>query len=323
MNKIIRKIANQNKISKKTIEEAFERSGFTVDIEFNRGEEAFLNHYVVKCNEKTYHFLNRKVSYFNDRHSTSTLRQLSILSDIGFVSPLHIGVGDFSNILYRAKYSPDVRMHVENYMVEDFSINLASAYFNKHIKVSYSFSTYLVIIHEAIRAYFSGLNSVAVLSIYPVIEGALRNLQCKFGSQSESNTSAKAFDKSFRHMIIDIGRNSLGASDWHPGYNTYNEEELSFFTHLFPYCDLINSFRIFVKDVLYMPTGNLKSEFSVNRHMVVHMLNGFSIQKSDFIRLFYCMVHVAFAEAMFDNKVPMFWRGIYDEDVQEFSDFRP
>lgn len=323
MNKIIRKIVNQNKISKNTIQEAFERNNLTVDVDFGRGENAFLNHYIVKCNEKTYHLLNRKVSYFDARHATSTLRQLSILSEVGFVSPLHIGVGDFSNILHRAKYSPNVRMQIENYIIEDFSINIASTYFNKYIKVSYSFSNYLVIVHEAIKAYFSGLNSVAVLSLYPVIEGALRKLQCKFGNQLENNISAKAFDKSFRHMIIDIGRNRLGTSDWHPGYHTYGDEELNFFIHLFPYCDLMNSFRIFVKDVLYMPTNNLTSEVSVNRHAVVHMLDGFSIRKSDFIRLFYCMTHIAFAECMFDKKVPLFWPGIQDDDVQHFSNFRP
>ena len=66
-------------------------------------------------------------------------------------------------------------------------------------------SNYKAILFEAIEAFYLGYDHIAIMSLFPVFEGGLRNLQNKIPGTNSSIVKADLFDKGIRQMIIKWG----------------------------------------------------------------------------------------------------------------------
>lgn len=170
---------------------------------------------------------------------------------------------------------------------------------------------YKTIILESIEAYYLGMDNIAVISLLPVFEGGLRNLQVLTLGINSKNVKADEFDKGLRNLLLSWGRNRMKKYSWHPGKNESNEKEIDFLTHAFPQADVINSFRIFFSEVLYKNSDS--STNSLNRHIILHLLKNDFNNPSNFIRMFLLLTHIVFIESLSNQSVPFFWCG-YDND---------
>lgn len=268
--------------------------------------------YTLLVDEFKFILPERPVSYLNNHWGRCTTIQAHA-NALGIALPLYIGLGTIDSAIHKIECSNTPLENSNKWLFENFSIEIAIAYFNKYFLHSESFKNYKTIIFEAIEDFYLGYDHIAIMSLFPVFEGGLRTLFVKFADGDDTNTSADRFDKQIKNLIITWGERQISEFDWHPGKGYDIETEIDFFTHLNPQCDLINSTRSFFNNVIYKPTRGI-NEGSFNRHLALHLLNKNYNEPSNFVRIFLALTHITFAESLLNNKVPFSWQGVDDMD---------
>jgi hypothetical protein len=254
----------------------------------------------------------RPISYYNVKMGRVTGTQKSALP-LSLPVPLHIiGEGQFITELFTILNSEDPKKSADYWLNEFFAPEIAAAYFNKYFSASDSLKDYQTIIFEAIEAYYLGMDHIAIMSLIPVFEAGLRNIQDYKLSIKSNNVSAVIFEQNLKNIIKLWGRRRLGAYAWHPGKNYNSAIEIDFLTHICPQSDVINAFRVFFKEVLYKSSHGNNEGF--NRHLIIHLLKNDFRNPANFVRIFICLTHIAFIESLDNPKVPFFWPGIDARD---------
>jgi hypothetical protein len=156
------------------------------------------------------------------------------------------------------------------------------------------------------------MDYVAIMSLIPVFEAGLRNIQNSVLGMSAQNVSAKEFEKGLKDLIISWGRRKTHEYVWHPGKTYDCEVEIDFLTHACPQADVINAFRLFFSNILYKESEHDVS--GLNRHVIVHMLKSDFNNPANFPRVFLALTHVVFIESLINEKIPFFWPG-YESDI--------
>jgi hypothetical protein len=261
--------------------------------------------------------LERPVEFYNKKYGRVTNIQ-SRMIEYSIPVPLYIGQGDMSKTFYQAANSADAHAEVETWLHDIFEIDLVSAYFLNYFSKSDVFKNYRLIILEAIESFYMGLDHVAVMALIPVFEGALRNLQNLMLEEDSGNVSGKIFEKRLRAILKSWGGRRVSEYDWHPGIYGVDSLEVDFYTHICPQSDVINSFRLFFKNVLYKPSRSNGS--GLNRHLIVHMLGGGLSSSADFYRVFLALTHITFIESLTNDAVPFFWQG-YSDDSRRLGEY--
>jgi len=233
--------------------------------------------------------------------------------------PLYIGEGTLSKEIHRILDSEDPYKQSNTWLLRNFSIETALAYFNKYFSKSKCLSPYKTIIFEAIEAFYLGYDHISIMSLFPVFEGGLRNLLVELADVEAHTVSSESFEKGLKKLLLRWGRQQTKDFDWYPGNGINLDVEVDFFTHLNPQCDVLNATRSFFTEVIYKPT-NGKIESSFNRHLTVHLLNNNFNEPANFVRIFLALTHLTFAESIFNQDVPFFWEGVdsYDKDIARF-----
>ncbi|NWC82656.1 hypothetical protein HX798_20535 [Pseudomonas putida] len=311
----LRKLSNIAKLTAPLIEGAFlRREGLMVDVRaVTIGSKPAFE---IVSSEGKFLLLERPVSYHNKRSGRATGFQLNLL-EYAIPLPLHMGYGDALKGFYDAKRSQQSNA-VDKWFYEHFEIRLATAYFSQYFCHSEALKDYRLIIFEAIEAFYMGLDNIAIMSLFPVFEGGLRNLQEKMIGVDKGNVSSKIFSKGLKKILTDWGRRSVAEYDWHPGMYGYEAVEFDFYTHICPQSDVINSFRLFFEQVLYKSTPQAGEGF--NRHLVVHLLkNDFNIS-TNFMRIFLVLTHITFIESLTNKSIPFFWPG-YSQESNRLGDY--
>lgn len=266
----------------------------------------------VIINDLKFLLTERPISYLNKRWGRCTIIQ-EHANSLGIALPLYIGEGTLSSAIHGIKKTENPLDNANKWLFENFSLELAIAYFNKYFSKSESLKNYQTIIFEAIEAFYLGYDHISIMSLFPVFEGGLRSLFVRYADGDDTNTSADRFEKEIRKLIITWGSRDIDGFDWHPGKGYDIESEIDFFTHINPQCDVLNSTRSFFKNVIYKPTGGI-NEGSFNRHLTLHLLNRNFNEPSNFVRIFLALTHISFAESLMNNNVPFSWKGIDDND---------
>ena len=303
----LKKLSRMDKIDEYSIVKGFSKwSGSEVEVSKARLDKPGFE---IATQDGTYLLLERPVSYYTKNFWRMTTLQQRMI-EFSMPVPLYIGEGRVAQTFYSAADSPAANVEVERWISDIFEIDLAAAYFTNYFSKSKVFSDYRLIILEAIECFYMGLDNLAVMGLIPVLEGALRNLQNQLLKESSNTVSAKEFERKLRIIIKEWGARRVAGFDWHPGVYGNEVVELDFFTHICPQADLINSFRLFFRDVLYKPsTVSMKG---LNRHLIVHMLGGGLNKFTDFYRVFIALTHIVFIESLADDDIPTFWQG-YNE----------
>lgn len=261
--------------------------------------------------------LERPVDYYNKKWGRSTNMQKR-MSDFGIPVPLFLGQGDMSRSFHAASTTPLPHSLADQWLYDIFEPELVAAYFHNYFCNSEALKDYKLIIWEAIEAFYMGMDHVAIMSLIPVFEGGLRNLQNRLLVEDKGNVSAKVFERRLREILTEWGRRRVSKYVWHPGVYGNADLEVDFYTHICPQSDVINCFRIFFKDVLYKPTSGKFIGF--NRHVIMHMLDNNFNNPTNFYRIFLALTHLTFIESLSSQKVPFFWQG-YNEHSKLLSDY--
>ncbi|MFI3308950.1 hypothetical protein [Ewingella allii] len=308
--RILKKISTFSIVNEEDILKQFSgRHGINVTV-----EKSDLCHggFTVSVEGMKFFLSERPISYLNKHWGRSLLIQ-ERSNPFGIALPLYIGEGNLSSEIHKISNSNNPIKNANEWLFNNFSIEIAIAYFNQYFQPSESFSPYKTIIFEAIEAFYSGYDHIAIMSLFPVFEGGLRNLLVKFTGSDDTNTNAEIFEKGLRNLLINWGTQQLGDYDWHPGKGYDVETEINFFTHINPQCDVLNCTRSFFKNVIYKPTHGVNSG-SFNRHLTLHLLNNNFNEPSNFVRIFLALTHITFAESLFNPKVPFSWKGVSKND---------
>ncbi|CRM11749.1 hypothetical protein [Pseudomonas sp. 8 R 14] len=254
----------------------------------------------------------RPISYYNEKWARVTWTQEAALT-LSLPVPLHfVGEGEFIKELFKMRNSENPKDAADYWLNEYFAPEIAAAYFNKYFSTSDSLKEYRTIVFEAIEAYYLGMDHVATMSLIPVFEAGLRNIQDSKLGTKPNNVSAEVFEQNLKEIIKQWGRRRLEAYAWYPGKNYNSAIEIDFLTHICPQSDVMNAFRIFFKDVLYKSSSGNNDGF--NRHLIIHLLKNDFKNPANFVRIFICLTHIVFIESLENPNVPFFWRGIDAED---------
>lgn len=313
----LKSICRQPTLNVAQIESMFrKRSSVEVSvIPKNIGRDGF----EIQTDEGLVFVTERPVAYLNKKWGRVTGLQERML-DLSIPVPLYIGEGTVVSDIHRINNSKNPMNEANVWLHQSFTAEIAVAYFNKYLSVSESFKDHKSIIFEAIEAYYFGLDHIAIMSLFPVFEAGLRNIQAKLLNTSEGNVSTEGFDKGLRELILNWGRSRFPMYSWYPGKGYNTDVEIDFLTHVNPQCDVINAFRLFFKHVLYKPSHAGTSINGFNRHLVVHLLKNDFNEPSNFARLFLALTQITFIESLHNQNVPFFWQGV-DERDQKISNY--
>ncbi len=259
----------------------------------------------------------RKIDHYNKTMGRATLIQERMLK-LAIPIPLHIGLGTITQNLARIYKSKSPQKEADLWLYDVVTIETALAYYNKYFSVSESLKEYKTIIFESIEAFNMGLENIAIMSLIPVFEGGLRNIQNIVLNENSNNVSTKKYNKGLKNLILIWGRRKLTGYAWHPGKDDGTDAEIDFLTHICPQSDVINAFRLFFKDVLYK--SNSHNIGGLNRHIIVHMLRNDFKNPTHFFRLLLALTHITFIESLYNPNVPFHWQGI-DEKDKKISEY--
>lgn len=253
----------------------------------------------------------RPISYYNEKAGRITRYQESAIP-FSLPIPLHLGQGQVDQAISEISHASNPKDAADYWLNEIFCPEIAATYFNKYFSNSNSLKDYRIIIFEAIEAYYLGMDHLAIMSLIPVFEAGLRNIQNSMLSTQQNNISADVFEKQLRDIIVQWGRRRLNAYIWHPGKDYNSVLEIDFLTHICPQSDVVNAFRNYFRHVLYKPSYGNADGF--NRHIIMHLLKNDFNNPANFPRIFICLTHITFMESLNNQNVPFFWPGIDEKD---------
>lgn len=306
--RILKKLYKSPALSAAIIIESFERrEGVSVIVEeVDIGKPGFK----IVSEKGVFLLLKHSVDYYNANWGRSTSIQSRMLP-YGIPVPLYLGQGEISAGFHAAANSKDPANAVEKWLNDIFEMDLVAAYFLRFFSKSEALKDYRVIIFEAIESFYMGLDHVAIMSLIPVVEGGLRNLQSLVLGEDKGNVKGEIFEKRLKFILKNWGDRRVSDYDWHPGRYGVDDIEVDFYTHICPQSDVINCFRLFFKNVLYRTAESNGGGF--NRHVIVHMLGNDFNKPANFYRVFLALTHIAFIESLTNENVPFFWQGYNDE----------
>ncbi|UVL89467.1 hypothetical protein [Pseudomonas sichuanensis] len=313
--KILKKLYRLPSLSPSLIIEEFKRrEGVSVSVEeVDVGKPGFK----ILSGSRSFLLLEHSVEHYNKKWGRATSTQSRLLP-FGIPIPLYLGQGEMSNGINKAINSEDPSAAMEEWLHNIFEIDLVAAYFLNFFSKSESLKEYRLIILEAIESFYMGLDHAAIMSLIPVFEGGLRNLQNLLLEEDCGNVAGVVFEKRLRAILKGWGARRVSGYDWHPGVYGVESVEVDFYTHICPQSDVINCFSLFFKDVLYKPAG--LGNIGFNRHVIVHMLGGDFNRSANFYRVFLALTHITFIESLTSENVPFFWTG-YDDESRRMGEY--
>lgn len=233
--KTLKNLCRQSKLTINLIQDMFQKdeSVMVLVTPKNIGRDGFEVH----TDEGLFFLTEKPIEYLNSHWGRVTGLQERML-DLSIPVPLYIGEGTIVKDIHRINNSNNPTNEANLWLHESFTSEVAVAYFNKYLSVSDSFKEYKSIIFEAIEAYYLGLDHIAIMSLFPVFEAGLRNIQTKVLNSDIQNVSTDKFDKGLKDLILKWGQSRFPQYSWYPGKGN-TAIEIDFFTHVNPQCDVI------------------------------------------------------------------------------------
>lgn len=299
---LLKSFYKQEYVTEEKLLAMFSRRGTEVTVQaYNFGNVAgFL---IQSCGQQAF-IPVRNVAYMNRMRGRLTHTQQQVIGR-KIPLPLFIGQGALSSALHELGGLPEISTNV--WLEDIFTPSIASVYVLQYFEKSNALRPYLQIIYESIEAYFMGLEHVAIMGLLPVIEGGLRNVQQSSLGHTDLNVSGEEFSKRLGEMIVRHGEKQASGVTIYPGSSGNRDVQIDFFTHVNPQCDVINTFRIFFKEVLYKPSND--SSHGFNRHLILHLLKNDFASPANYVRVFLLLSHIAFCEWLTNAEIPMTWPG--------------
>ncbi|BCK15813.1 TPA: hypothetical protein RSW70_000033 [Vibrio cholerae] len=262
----------------------------------------------VQFNNEKYLFPNSRISKkYNKTGTTLKLQKKASL----FIIPLPlsnfkvpaIGRGAFRELLKGFASSDDGMFQANEWLVSLFEEEDAARFYTQQVCRSTFLTDYKEIILEAIIAYFSGYKSIPTMSLFPVFEGALRELQIQFAEGEEGNVSKDKFIKQFKKLSEKrIKKVTTHYTKTPLDFLSDGCEKMMFASLFDIHCDVIAAIKEFFEEVLYKKSTDCDQGF--NRHLVMHMLKNDFNEKANFVRMIIVISYIVYLEDVENNITP-------------------
>jgi hypothetical protein len=262
--------------------------------------------YDVVVDDRTYLIPLHRMS--NTRTNISTRLKLQkkampCLLPLPLTNFTYIGMQQFRQNLKIFLNSENPVEAANRWLVSIFTPEIASDLFTQQVCRSVFLTEYKGIILEAIFSYFSGYKSISIISLLPVFEGSLRDLQVKFSNGSIGNVSKEEFVKNFESMIEERANKAMKNYDLSPLDVIDKKDDKTIFYNLIDgHCDLIYAILEFFKEVLYKDSD--KGAQGFNRHLILHMLKNDFNERSNFVRMMIVISYIVYLEDVQNNITP-------------------
>src|SRR5690606_29018758 len=112
--------------------------------------------------EGTCFVTERTIDHYNQNWGRVTGLQERML-DLAIPVPLYIGEGTISREISEVNLSKNPRKKSDEWLHNNFSIEVALTYFLRYFSKSNSFKDYKTIIFESIEAYYMGMDHIAIM----------------------------------------------------------------------------------------------------------------------------------------------------------------
>ena len=190
------------------------------------------------------------------------------------------------------------------WLVSLFEEEDAARFYTQQVCRSAFLTDYKEIILEAITAYFSGYKSISTMSLFPVFEGALRELQIQFVEGEEGNVSKDKFVKQFKKLSEKrIEKVTTHYTRTPLDFLSDGCEKMMFASLFDIHCDVMAAIKEFFEEVLYKNSNDCDQGF--NRHLVIHMLKNDFNEKANFVRMIIVISYIVYLEDVENNITPI------------------
>jgi hypothetical protein len=299
---ILRHLCRQDQLSKETIESTIKsKTGESVTVNKKNLE---LDGFEFSLRNERFFVPERKIQYDKNEQAPALSLQKRMLE---FSIPLfyHLGYGELDQAILDISKSTNPKESSDAWLEEIFTPVVAATYYNKYFCKSSCLQNYKEIILEALEAYCLSMPSVAIISLLPVFEAGLRNLQHELLEMSLGNVKSELFCKGINNILAQTGSNILSEYNHYPGKD-YNSDVLQqFLTYIHPQCACIAAFKLFFQEILYKQSNDETEGF--NRHIIVHLLKNDFSSKSNFIRLFLAITNITDIERLHNQEIPFLY----------------
>lgn len=217
--KTLKKICRLPKVTEELIHDLFikHENSIVQVVPKNLGKPGF----EIITNEGVFFVTERSIEYYNKRSARVTGLQERML-DLAIPVPLYLGEGTISEEISKINCSTNPTQESDQWLHDNLSIEVVLTYFERYFSLSNSLKEYKAIVFEAIEAYYMGMDHIAIMSLIPVFEAGLRNIQSSVLGMSSQNVSATEFENGLQELILSWGRRRTQEYIWYPGksYNT-------------------------------------------------------------------------------------------------------
>ncbi|CAG9234346.1 conserved hypothetical protein [Paraburkholderia tropica] len=237
-------------------------------------------------------------------------RVAAIWSKAEWFEPLWVPRGQIWTLLEAVEHrsSEDVIKQFDYHTSTIYTLAFQATCIAQLISKSRTLAPFYPIVREAYLAFYAGNRASSIAALMPVMEGALRRIATETGSPSIATRIDRAIDRACdRAARIHFDHNWVPPEYTTPEY-LYGQDERVF---------VFETFRRWLKNVLYRNTETYEGVTWLNRHMFAHGTSTDWANDGNFRRLIVALATFGVIESWHDesNAVSLFLPAMNDDSI--------
>lgn len=237
---------------------------------------------------------------------------------LGCMIPCHIQRGslkEVSNYISNSK-NEDKNKLLEHFFREIYTIEFISELFIDNYKKMEFIKNYSEIILESIKAFCLGLSHIAIMSLIPVIEGIIRDINYDLTKNKTDKIDKELFLSTIKIILCNYKKSIFNNWSWVPD-EFFDNKYLEKFEER---VQILISFEFFIKKHLYENTDKFSGYGKLNRHGIIHgLFKGYN-EEINFFKLLTTLNGLYFILLIHLNKKGSIWLKTTDDSKNLTSD---
>jgi hypothetical protein len=189
-----------------------------------------------------------------------------VLATADFVIPPMMSLGFIEEMASEIEESKQIEITSLEFGRRMYQVDNISAIFTEVYKKNQFIGRYYNLLEESLKAFYLGLYSVAVVAMFPVLEGSIRDIGDKMGIRCSEKVDIQTFVdiiKKIERRIIDL---NVFQGLWVPcdfksaKVHDRNNEQIQ----------MLENLIYFLRDRLYKNSKEYNRQNNLNRHGIVH-----------------------------------------------------
>lgn len=222
-----------------------------------------------------------------------------------------VGLGNFQKGFFEA----DTDEKFDQLMNSIFSPLTMATIFNRMFRDSRIMEPYSSTIFECLESHYIGMDYTSTDSLVSVLEGSMRDIIENLTADRPGTSFIKGLKKIAVTKALETATD-LNGCIWYPGKfgkepftsnQILSSDEYIFVVSLSVISDAINAFIIWLQDVLFKPADKTNTEFSLNRHILLHYFSHRISKSVNFQLMIWALLGVVYMERMNSSEYDLFF----------------